>query len=100
MCCNQQVKYECCYHIDFATYMPCQKCAHTNCNVEQQSDKNTNKQKDKQGKGAIGKSVKQKVIKGKKILTTIKWASLLSILDLIKIGQFGIICSGWTVIVV
>ena len=63
-------------------------------NVEQQSNKNTNKQKDKQGKGAIGKSVKQKVIKGKKILTTIKWASLLSIPDLIKIGQFDIICTG------
>ena len=29
-------------------------------NVEQQSNKNTNKQKDKQGKGAMGQAVKQK----------------------------------------
>ena len=34
------------------------------CNVEQHSDKNTKKQKDKQGKGAMGQAVKQKKIKG------------------------------------
>ena len=36
------------------------------CNVEQQSDKNTNKQKDKQGKGAIGQALKQNKIKVQK----------------------------------